>query len=209
MLCSVNEVYFILRRNWALQSLIHTYFTLRGKKTLLQSVIEPYSAPKREPVLNSTIQDLDNNAIEQEVQLRYNWIYVFVTSRCFFSPLRESDKLLPEFPSALNRHCHIAEDMRSHFHIHRWESLSFSRDDCWRVPSTKSFPCTQTTLLLPKWISSTHISYFPHFNLMFRVSYIYPTPVTFLIRRLLLPSLFILFPSRKWHLDVVNTARWN
>ena len=127
----------------------------------------------------------------------------------FFSPLRESDKLLPEFPSALNTHCHIAEDMRSHFHIHRWESLSFSRDDCWRVPSTKSFPCTQTTLLLPKWISSTHISYFPHFNLMFRVSYIYPTPVTFLIRRLLLPSLFILFPSRKWHLDVVNTARWN
>jgi hypothetical protein len=68
---------------------------------------------------------------------------------------------------------------------------------------------TQTTLLLPERISSEHISYFPHFNLMFRVSYIYPTPVTFLIRRLLHPSLFILFPSRKWRLDVVNTARSN
>ena len=77
------------------------------------------------------------------------------------------------------------EKVSSHFRIHRWDSLCFSRDDCWRDPSTKSFPCTQTTLLLPKWISSAHISYFPHFNLMFRVSYIYPTPVTFLIRRLL------------------------
>jgi hypothetical protein len=157
-----------------------------------------------------TIQGLDTKVTEQEIEWKYNWIYESVTPY-FCSSSRASGKLLPESPSAMNTHSHIADDMSSNFHIHRWEMLSFSRDDCWRVPTTKSFPCTQTTLLLPKWISSTHISYFPHFNLMFRVSYIYPAPapVTFLIRRLLLPPLFILFPSRKWHLDVVNTARWN
>lgn len=42
-------------------------FYPKGKKSLSQSVIEPYSVPKREPVLYSTIQDLDNNAIEQEI----------------------------------------------------------------------------------------------------------------------------------------------
>jgi len=60
-------MYFILRRNWALQSAIHVYFNLRGKISLSQIVIEPNSAPSREPVLYSINQDLDNNATEQEI----------------------------------------------------------------------------------------------------------------------------------------------
>ena len=103
----------------------------------------------------------------------------------------------------------ISEDTSSHFHIHRWNSLSLFTGSLLTGSQYEIIPSTQTTLLLLKRISSTHISYFPHFNLMFRISCIYPTSVTFLISRLLLPFLFILFPSRKWRLDVVNTTRRN
>jgi hypothetical protein len=42
-------------------------FYPKGKKSLSQSVIEPYTAPRREPVLYSIMQDLDKNTSEQEV----------------------------------------------------------------------------------------------------------------------------------------------
>jgi hypothetical protein len=48
--------------------------------------------------------------------------------------------------------------------------------------------------------------YFPCFLLMLRVSYIYPSPAELLVRRVHPTSLILLFPCRKRHLDVANTA---